>query len=597
VLVARLASIVAVCAFALIVVAGLDIEQNSLTACTGPAECSAWDTLSRASGPVPASHLTVALLTGVSAVVLVAATWFRLREDRRVLSAGAATLLLILLQLASLSLSASAAAAIHLGATALLLALALYLALMPTLERVHSSSASTGATTARHTRVPDARLVHVSLALVFAILVSGAYLAGGERAGTCEHWPLCGSTTPIADAGAWDSHLVHRGFVLAGAAALVALAIGSARAHRRSRWGVVVLGTLLALFGVEIVVGALSATGSASALVAGTHFATAGIAWSLLVVLALAGSAERVRSVADRPSIAAPHSSVRAAAQDYARVTKPGIMLLLLATTLGAMLVADAGWPSLPLVVATMLGGALASGGASALNCYFDRDIDAVMARTRRRPLPTGRLTAGQVRDFGLLLSVLAVVELALLVNVTAAALALAGNLFYVVIYTRWLKRATPQNIVIGGAAGAFPPLVGWAAVTGTVTLPALLLFAIVFYWTPPHFWSLALLKARDYERASVPMLPVTHGEHHTRRSILLYAVLLVAVTLLLVPAGAAGAVYLSGAILLGAIFVALAARMYLEGTSRLAWRLFKYSNYYLALLLALLVIDHALAW
>ena len=277
---------------------------------------------------------------------------------------------------------------------------------------------------------------------------------------------------------------------------------------------------------------------------------------------------------------------------------KPGIMVLLLITTFFAMLVAGAaaGWPSLGLIGATLLGGVLASGGASALNCYIDRDIDVVMARTRKRPLPTGRLTPVQVRNFGLALSVLAVVELALLVNPLAALLALTGNLYYVVLYTRFLKRSTPQNIVIGGGAGAFPPLVGWAAVTGSLTLTPLLLFALIYYWTPPHFWSLALLKARDYERAGIPMLPVTHGQAQTRKFILIYSWLLVGVTLLLAPASGAGAIYLAAALVLGAVFVGFATRMYREGTARLAWPLFKYSNYYLALILLALVIDRGLA-
>jgi protoheme IX farnesyltransferase len=310
----------------------------------------------------------------------------------------------------------------------------------------------------------------------------------------------------------------------------------------------------------------------------------------LLVVLALATS---TGASAPFSTTTAGRLPIREAARDYLRVMKPGIIVLLLITTVGAMLVAGP-WPSIWLVLATMLGGALASGGASALNCYFDRDIDPVMARTRKRPLPTGRLTPSQVRNFGLILSALAVVELWLLVNPLAALLALAGNVFYVMIYTRWLKRSTPQNIVIGGAAGAFPPLVGWAAVTGTITLPALLLFAIIFYWTPPHFWSLALLKARDYERAGIPMLPVTHGAQYTRKLILLYALLLVGITLIVVPAGAAGWLYLTLAIALGGVFVGLAAKMYVEGTSRLAWRLFKFSNYYLTLILAAMVLDRA---
>jgi heme o synthase len=288
-------------------------------------------------------------------------------------------------------------------------------------------------------------------------------------------------------------------------------------------------------------------------------------------------------------------TAIRASLRDFARVTKPGIMVLLLITTLGAMLIAAQGWPSPQLILLTLLGGALASGGASSLNCYYDRDIDGVMARTRKRPIPTGGLSPDQVRAFGLALSVLSVAVLAIFVNPLAATMALGGNLFYVLVYTRKLKRSTPQNIVIGGAAGSFPPLVGWAAVTGSLSLGAFLLAAIIFYWTPPHFWSLALLKANDYKRAGIPMLPVTHGEHETRRRIVLYSLLLVPVTLLMVPAGVVGLIYGITAAVLGLWFIITAVRMLREGTSRLAWPLFKYSNYYLAALLAAMALDHAI--
>ncbi len=285
-------------------------------------------------------------------------------------------------------------------------------------------------------------------------------------------------------------------------------------------------------------------------------------------------------------------AKLKPVARDYLRVTKPGIMLLLLTTTFGAMLVAAAGWPGFGLVGWTLLGGALASGGASALNCYLDRDIDHLMARTRKRPIPTGSLSSAQVRNFALILSVASVLVLTTFVNPLAALLAVGGNLFYVIIYTLWLKRTTPQNIVIGGAAGSFPPLVGWAAVTGSLGVAPLLIAAIIFYWTPPHFWSLALLKANDYRRAGIPMLPVSHGEPHTRRSILLYTLLLIPITLLLSIVGPLGWIYLIAASLLGAIFLGYAVQMYREDSNRLAWKLFKYSNYYLALMLAVMVLD-----
>jgi len=283
----------------------------------------------------------------------------------------------------------------------------------------------------------------------------------------------------------------------------------------------------------------------------------------------------------------------RASWRDYVTLTKPRIMSLLLLTGLGAMFVGTHGAPSAWLVAATMSGLALACGGASALNHVLDRDIDKLMGkRTRARPLAAERMPPAHALEFGLTLSAFSFVLLASLVNVLTAALALVGNLFYVFVYTRWLKRATPQNIVIGGAAGAVPPLVGWAAVTGNLTLPALWLFLIVFFWTPPHFWALALLIRRDYEAARIPMLPVVRGVRETTRQIVLYALVLVAVTVVPVIWGPLGLAYLVPALALGAAFVWLAARLRREATPRRAALLFHYSLLYLALLFVAMALD-----
>ncbi|CAA9583287.1 MAG: Heme O synthase, protoheme IX farnesyltransferase COX10-CtaB [uncultured Thermomicrobiales bacterium] len=282
---------------------------------------------------------------------------------------------------------------------------------------------------------------------------------------------------------------------------------------------------------------------------------------------------------------------VRAVVSDYVALTKPGIQSLLLVTTLGAMLIAEEGLPPLGLVLATLLGGSLAAGGANVLNCFIDRDIDAQMTRTRHRATAAARITPAAALVFGLALSAFAVLWLGLLVNWLAAGLALAGNLYYVLVYTKWLKRITPQNIVIGGAAGAVPPLVGWAAVTGGLSWSAWALFAIVFFWTPPHFWSLALLKHGEYGRAAVPMLPVVAGEAATRRQILLYSVLLLAVCLLLVPLGL-GPLYLLAAVAVNAVFLGLAVRLFLTPSKKLARSLFFFSLWYLALIFAAGVAD-----
>jgi protoheme IX farnesyltransferase len=278
--------------------------------------------------------------------------------------------------------------------------------------------------------------------------------------------------------------------------------------------------------------------------------------------------------------------------RDYVTLTKPRIMVLLLVTAAGGMVVGTQGIPSAGLVAATLGGLALACGGASALNHVLDRDVDTRMKRTSRRPVAAGRVTPERALEFGVALSALSFVVLTSFVNVVAALLAVAGNLFYVLVYTRWLKRSTPQNIVIGGAAGAVPPLVGWAAATGNLALPALLLFLIVFLWTPPHFWALALLIKRDYAAAGIPMLPVVRGEAETARSIVRYSLLLVAVTLLPVVWRTLGLVYLSAAVVLGGVLLALAFALLRETTPLRARRLFTYSLAYLALLFVAMAVD-----
>jgi len=308
-----------------------------------------------------------------------------------------------------------------------------------------------------------------------------------------------------------------------------------------------------------------------------------------LALAALAFAASLVSAAMTFRGEPAPVGSAR----DYLTLTKPRIMSLLLLTGLCGMIVGAGGLPPLWLVATTMLGLALACGGASALNHVLDADIDRLMGkRTRSRPVAAGRISASYALEFGLALSALSFVLLAGFVNVLTAALALLGNLFYVFVYTRWLKRWTPQNIVIGGAAGAIPPLVGWAAATGNLTLPALVLFGVVFLWTPPHFWALALLIRRDYEAAGVPMLPVVRGERETARQIVLYTVALVAFTLAPALWGMFGLFYVAAAAGLGALFLWLAWQLRRERTPRRARVLFHYSLAYLALLFVAMALD-----
>jgi len=292
---------------------------------------------------------------------------------------------------------------------------------------------------------------------------------------------------------------------------------------------------------------------------------------------------------------AIPVTGMRALIRDFVALTKPRIISLLLVTTIAPMFVA--GRRSWDLVLVVFIGGYLMAGGANAVNMYLDRDIDDRMSRTRLRPIPSGRMQPREVLVFGLLLATAATFLLARFANVLTAALALLGFYAYVFLYTQWLKRSSPQNIVIGGAAGAVPPLVGWAAVTGRIDLMAIYLFVIIFYWTPPHFWALALNKQRDYGRAGVPMAPLVWGEAETKRQMLWYTVILTGLTLLPWAMGALGTLYVGAAIVLDALLLRGVWRVLraAEFTAP-AWSVYKYSLLYLALLFAAMAVDRAFA-
>jgi heme o synthase len=374
-----------------------------------------------------------------------------------------------------------------------------------------------------------------------------------------------GGTLLAVVSGAAHLETTHRLLAALVAPPLAALVVSAWLAHRR-------------LVPAGLAAAALFAA-AAAAPGRGAHAVLAALALAaLLVVAAQSFRGERV-----------PWGAWR----DYLTLTKPRIMSLLLVTGFCGMIAGARGWPGTERAGAAMLGLALACGGASALNHLLDRDIDPLMGpRTKARPVASGRVAPSRALEFGLALSALSFVLLASEVNVLTAALALAGNLFYVLVYTRWLKRSTPQNIVIGGAAGAVPPLVGWTAATGHLGLAAWLLFAIVFVWTPPHFWALALLIKDSYRNAGVPMLPVVSGERKTTRQIVLYSLGLVGVSLLPWARGGAGPLYVACALALGAAFVWLAERLRRDRTPRRAALLFHYSLLYLALLFAALALD-----
>ena len=304
---------------------------------------------------------------------------------------------------------------------------------------------------------------------------------------------------------------------------------------------------------------------------------------------------------ADRIDLSKPAAGRAAAmgrvAADYLTLTKPPIISLLLVTAVGGMFLAAQGVPPIITLLLVCAGGALGAGGANAINHYLDQDIDALMSRTSQRPVPGNRISPARALAFGIGLNVAAFLVLAGGVNLLAAVLTLGATLFYVLVYTVWLKRTTPQNIVIGGAAGSIPPVVGWVAITGSFDVSALYLFTIIFFWTPPHFWALSLLIQKDYERAGVPMLPVVAGKERTVQSIFGYTIVLVALTLVFTASSTLGPVYLGMAALLGAVLMWMAWQLRREQTARRARHLYLYSLLYLAVLFVAIMVDSVVAF
>jgi heme o synthase len=451
-----------------------------------------------------------------------------------------------------------------------------------------------------------ARLAMVASLFTYGLLLSGSYVFNSASTLACPGWPLCG---PAPD---WairfhmsDSNMLHRyvaGFI---GLVLVWTLISAIRRRGVAPKQVGVTTAAAIFFVLQVSVGALVVLLHNPIPVAILHLATATAVWGLMVTLtALAArqlrapsalTAQEEAEIAEREA-SQQVSPLRQAIASYVNLIKPHVTVLLLGTTVAAMAIAHQGLPSLDLVIATLLGGAMAAGSANCINCYIDRDIDQVMGRTQRRSIPAGKVAPRNALIFGIILGIGSFFVLDAFVNLLSAVLAFSAILFYVVIYTMGLKRTTAQNIVIGGAAGAVPVLVGWAAVTNSLSLPAIWLFAIIFYWTPPHFWALSLLIQKDYERAHVPMMPVMMGEIETRKQILLYSLLLLGVTMILFAMHTMGYIYLVASLILGGILVYMAVRLFLDKHSkRWARTLFWYSNCYLAAIFAVMVIDRVI--
>src|SRR3989440_1638265 len=482
----------------------------------------------------------------------------------------------------------------HLGAALAIFAIVITIAVLsgkPTLAKEHSAK----------TR-KFAQLAITNALLVYILMLLGSYVTGSGAALACPGWPLCTPASWAVSNHLADINILHRVYAVFVGLVTLWTVISALRRWRVARGQAIVglVGGLLFVY--QAVVGGLIVLLKEPAFVAGLHLALATAVWGTLVLLA-AFASNQLRAAPQQLEIEKMEQAeekketgvVRQTIANYIDLMKPHVTVLLLGVTAAAMSIANQGLPPLALVIPTLLGGAMAAGSANCINCYIDRDIDQIMGPTQPRSLPSGRVEPRQALVFGILLGISAFFIFIAFVNLLSAVLACSAILFYVFVYTLGLKRTSTQNIVIGGAAGAVPVLVGWAAVTNSLSLPAIWLFAIIFYWTPPHFWALSLLIQKDYEKANIPMLPVVFGERETKKQIVLYSLLLLAVTLMLFAMGAMGYIYLLSAIVLGGIMVYMAVRLLREKTKRWAKTLFWYSNCYLAMIFAAMVIDRVI--
>jgi heme o synthase len=533
------------------------------------------------------SHRTTASLTSLLVVVTVLLAWLGWRHRRDVLIPATVAFGLLIVQVA-------------LGA------ITVRFELPPMIVLAHLATAmallGTVCVTAVAAMLPvggggidivSALRARWAAAGTFVLILSGSLVVGSGASAACAAWPLCGGGFSFSFDHLASVQLLHR--ALAGLIGLLVIVSVVSVLRRMGRHPAVraTIALTLAALAFQVAVGAAVVTLHLPAPLRALHLALAAAVWAGTVILAVLTS--RLPAV-EEPVAFRDEAPLRRPARDvvldYVSLAKPRVIPLLLITALGGMMMAQRGWPATSLVVLTLLGGALAAAGAGAINCWIDRDLDREMLRTRRRPLPDGRIAPAHALLFGITLGVAAFVLLAFWVNPLAATLAISGFLFYVFVYSLWLKRSTVQNIVIGGAAGAVPPMVGWAAVSHRLDLTAIYLFAVIFLWTPPHFWALALRLRADYARARVPMLPVVHGDAAARRQILVYTLGLVGMTLAIVVTGVLGLVYLAGAAVLGGLFIGLAVATLRSRRQRWSRWLFDYSIAYLGLLFAIMVVD-----
>ena len=591
----------AILAFALVLLGVIVRVTDSSSACPDWPTCSsAWTAPIGSPAFLPFLHRLIAAMTGIGILVSLVYAWLHYRKMAWVvrplaIASGLMAIQVIMGQLILLQEDLPGLTAIHfslalgvLAMTVISLVVLYYSALTEDpngdyvpLEKVRLTFHS-----------QFSRLSLWTLIILLGLYISGTWVAASGAQAACQGWPLCGGLNIPLDYLGWVN-LIHRIVTLIAGLMMGGLLIQAWRTQRSQTAVLVATTAAVVLFYSQALMGAVEAAQGYPGYLIALHAATAIAVWVAMVSqVTLVGLAKRSAAAEQKEALIWKDREVKGLLKDYLMLTKPIVVALLLVTTFAGMVVGAKSWPSFSLVFWTLLGGFLAAGGSGAINQYIDRHDDNKMQRTAGRPIPSGRMTPGEGLAFGVAATLVSFYLMVAMVNFLAALLTLAGIIYYVLLYSMLLKKTTVQNIVIGGGAGAIPPLVGWAAATGSLNVPSLFLFAVVFMWTPPHFWALALVRKNDYARAGVPMLPVVRGERETRWQIFLYTIELVVLTLVLPVFGLGGGIYFVAAALLGGLLLLSAWKVWQGEGNKVAWKMYRHSSMYLAFLFLALMVD-----
>jgi len=596
----RLLLITSILSFGLLVLGVILRVSDASNTCLDWPTCSGSLVESFASPAIlPYLHRVLAALTGLGLFASLVYAWREYRKIRWLVYPLIAALVLMVAQIFLGRLIAIQGeqpyySALHFAMALVVLGLSVFatvLAFWNTYGSTEEADAPFGLKIHLSYKSQFGLLSFWTLGAVMLLFMSGTLVSASGANAACQGWPLCDGTIP-GDYLGWIN-LVHRIITLAAGLLAAGLLVQAWRTQR-SQTGILVATTAASvLFFSQALMGGVEAAQAYPAYLIALHIITAGAVWVAFVIqVSLVGVANRTAREEAAEAQVWKDRDLKVLLKDYLMLTKPVVVALLLVTTFAGMVIGAQAWPSLSLVFWTVLGGFLAAGGSGAINQYIDRHDDDKMQRTANRPIPAGRLTPSEGLAFGVAATLASFYLMVAMVNFLAALLTLAGIIYYVLLYSMLLKKTTVQNIVIGGGAGAIPPLVGWAAATGSLNVPALFLFAVVFMWTPPHFWALALVRKKDYARAGIPMLPVVRGEKETRWQILLYTIELVVLTLVLPLFGLGGGIYFVAAIVLGGLLLLSAWNVWRGEGNKVAWKMYRHSSMYLAFLFLALMVD-----